>query len=282
MPTFALGKRSSASSVNWTFTSGWRASAWAQTLTSRSVTVTRTSGSSSRTRSTSAFARVISAETTSSNAGTVHAAVSRRAIVLRIVRQRDRLDLAGHDRRRRAAAAPREQPARARRPRRRSGRPGRCRVTDESSIPRSRAIRRASGEALIRPPFVGAAAGRLGVAQPRAAASRPASRSGSRTGASAGFSALRGASGSAIETSSPCLADHRDGLSDRNLARGDGDLQQDARGLGLDLLGHLVGVELVERLALLDGVALALEPADDRARLHALAEPRELDLVRHR
>ena len=53
------------------------------------------------------------------------------------------------------------------------------------------------------------------------------------------------------------------------------------RGLGLDLLRHLVGVELVERLALLDLVALGLEPLDDRAGLHALAEPRELDLASH-
>src|SRR3712207_7465921 len=36
--------------------------------------------------------------------------------------------------------------------------------------------------------------------------------------------------------------------------------------------------QLVERLALLDGVAFALQPLDDRARLHPLAEPRQLDL----
>ena len=56
IPTFADGKRRSASSVNWTFTSGWRISARAQTFASRSVTVTRTSGLSSRERSSSAFA----------------------------------------------------------------------------------------------------------------------------------------------------------------------------------------------------------------------------------
>ena len=66
-----------------------------------------------------------------------------------------------------------------------------------------------------------------------------------------------------------------------HLALGDGDPQQHARSLGLDLLRHLVGVELVERLALLDRVALGLEPLDDRAGLHALAEPRELDLASH-
>ena len=64
--------------MNWTLTSRWRASAIAQTFVSRSVTVTRTPGSSSRARSTSAFARGMSAETVSWNAGTSHAFVSRR------------------------------------------------------------------------------------------------------------------------------------------------------------------------------------------------------------
>src|SRR5919198_167725 len=80
----------------------------------------------------------------------------------------------------------------------------------------------------------------------------------------------------------PLLADDGDGGADIGLALGDGDLEQDAGGLGLDLLGHLVGVELVERLALFDCVALRLEPLDDRPGLHALPEARKLDLVRHR
>ena len=42
----------------------------------------------------------------------------------------------------------------------------------------------------------------------------------------------------------------------------------------VDLLRHLLGVELVEGLALLDGLTLGLEPAHDRAGLHPLAEPR--------
>ena len=41
---------------------------------------------------------------------------------------------------------------RARRPRRRSGPPGRCRASAPRSMPRSRAIRRASGDALMRAP----------------------------------------------------------------------------------------------------------------------------------
>jgi hypothetical protein len=52
------------------------------------------------------------------------------------------------------------------------------------SIPRSLAMRRASGDAFTRPPFT-RCAGSLG---PSGAASRPRSRSSSRSGASAGFS----------------------------------------------------------------------------------------------
>src|SRR5581483_10205244 len=63
--------------------SRWRMSACAETFVRRSVTVTRTPGLSSRCFCTSSFARVMSALTVSWNAGTVHACVSRRAIVLR-------------------------------------------------------------------------------------------------------------------------------------------------------------------------------------------------------
>ena len=59
-----------------------------------------------------------------------------------------------------------------------------------------------------------------------------------------------------------------------------GDLlrQQDAVDLSLDLLRDLVGVELVERLAAGDRVALALEPADDRALGQRLAHLRHDDM----
>ena len=78
------------------------------------------------------------------------------------------------------------------------------------------------------------------------------------------------------------LADDRDPLADLDLlALAGEDLEQHAAGLGLDLLRHLVRVELVERLALLDLVALRLQPADDRAGLHALPEPRKADVNRH-
>ena len=77
------------------------------------------------------------------------------------------------------------------------------------------------------------------------------------------------------------LADHGNGRADVGLALGDGDLEQDTRGLGLDLLRHLVGVELVERLSLLDPVAFGLQPFDDRPGLHALAEAGELYLASH-
>ena len=78
------------------------------------------------------------------------------------------------------------------------------------------------------------------------------------------------------------LADDRDPLADCDLRTLLGEnLEERPARLGLDLLGHLVGVELVERLALLDRVALGLQPADDRPGLHALAEPREADLNCH-
>src|SRR5205807_2784754 len=77
------------------------------------------------------------------------------------------------------------------------------------------------------------------------------------------------------------LADDGDCLADFHLTFRDGDLEEDTGGVGLDLLRHLVGVELVERLALLDLVALGLEPLDDRPGLHPLAETRQLDLSRH-
>ena len=70
-------------------------------------------------------------------------------------------------------------------------------------------------------------------------------------------------------------------VADLDLALLDDDLEEDAVEVRLDLLRHLVGVELVERLVLLDRVALRLQPADDRAGLHPLPEPRQLDLGRH-
>ena len=101
MPMFAVGKRSSASSVYWTFTSRWRSSACAATFASTSVTVIRTSGFSSRAPATSAFVRVMSALTVSWNTGACHAAVRRRAIVLRMfVSGTDSTSPAGTGRRR--------------------------------------------------------------------------------------------------------------------------------------------------------------------------------------
>jgi hypothetical protein len=78
------------------------------------------------------------------------------------------------------------------------------------------------------------------------------------------------------------FADDRDRLADLDLvplARED--LEKDAGNLGLDLLCHLLGVELVERLALLHVLTLGLEPAHDRAGLHPLAEARKGDLGAH-
>ena len=130
---------------------------------------------------------------------------------------------------------------------------------------RSRAIRRASGDAFSRP---SAREGSCG------ASMRSAGR-GSGFGASALFSAFAArllSDGYLLAL----LADDRDPLADLDLlALAGEDLQQDAARVGFDLLGDLVRVELVERLALLDRVPFRLEPADDRAGLHALPEPRE-------
>ena len=80
----------------------------------------------------------------------------------------------------------------------------------------------------------------------------------------------------------PLLAQERHRRPDRHLALVDEDLQEDAADVGLHLLRDLVGVELVQRLALLHLIALRLQPADDRPRLHALAEPGQRDLLSHR
>jgi hypothetical protein len=166
-------------------------------------------------------------------------------------------------------------------------------------------MRRASGLA-----FTGSPSARTGCASGAGAAGSGAESSAAALGASAGGGpavgarhfrrrlgrrrALRGSFRFDSRPTVPALgirehrrhvlvlgADDPDGRADVDLAVGDDDLQEDAVGLGLDLLRHLVGVELVERLALRDGVTLGLQPAHDRPGLHALAQPRKLDLGGH-
>ena len=150
-PTFALGWRRIASSVNSAFTSRCRMSACAQTLVRMSVTVMRTSGSRSRSVATRAFTRVMSAEAWSWKTGICQASVSRRAIVLRTFESGTRSTSpagtgAG------AAAGAAWPPASGRSMSSATIRPsGPVPRMPESSMPRSRAMRRASGEALIRP-----------------------------------------------------------------------------------------------------------------------------------
>src|SRR5262249_4664690 len=79
----------------------------------------------------------------------------------------------------------------------------------------------------------------------------------------------------------PFAPDHCDRVPHRYLALGDGDPEEDAARLRLDLLRRFVGVDLVERLALLDALPLGLQPPDDRAALHPLAEPGQLDVGGH-
>ena len=129
----------------------------------------------------------------------------------------------------------------------------------------------------MRPPFVR----RPALADASASSGRHDTFALGSPDTSAGFSALR-LPASAAGDLFALLADARDRLADRRLALGERDLQQHAREVRLDLLRHLVGVDLEERLALRDRVALGLQPLRDGAGLHALAEPRELDLGRHR
>ena len=168
------------------------------------------------------------------------------------------------------------------------------------SIPFSRASRRASGDAFTRPSRSrGRLGDRGGLGRGRRRGSLAAALAlvvhvlGRRALLLRSSSALASVASSALvlgrrrRAAVPgrdvltLVADEGDRAADLDLAGVDDDLQQDAVGLRLDLLRHLVGVELVEGLALLDRIALALEPLDDRAGLHALAEPRELDLGRH-
>jgi hypothetical protein len=77
------------------------------------------------------------------------------------------------------------------------------------------------------------------------------------------------------------FADDGDRPADRHLTLLHRDLEEHAGGVGLDLLRHLLRVDLVQRLALLDPVAFLLEPPDDGSGLHSLAEPGQLDLSCH-
>ncbi len=119
----------------------------------------RTPGFSSRCLCTSSSARVMSASTVSWNAGTVHACVSRRAIVLRMLVSGRRSTSAETGAAATGTAAG-AGPACARSTSSATIRPsGPVPLSWARSIPRSRAMRRASGDALMRPFTVVAAAG---------------------------------------------------------------------------------------------------------------------------
>ena len=116
------------------------------------MTVMRTSGSRSRSLATRAFTRVMSAEAWSWKTGICHASVRRRAIVLRMFESGIRSTSpvgAGVGATDGGAVGP---PASARSTSSATIRPsGPVPRIPESSMPRSRAMRRASGDALIRP-----------------------------------------------------------------------------------------------------------------------------------
>ena len=150
--------------------------------------------SPSRRRSTSwartAFARVMSADIEIWNTGACQASVMRRAIVLRIdVSSTTSTSPAANA----GAGAAGAGCASARSTSSATIRPsGPVPRTCARSIPRSRAIRRASGEALIRPSARAVGAERAAPRPPAPRRPGPASRSGSRAGASAGRSAPAG------------------------------------------------------------------------------------------
>ena len=215
----------------------------------------------------------MSADVCSWKTAICHASVSRRAIVLRMFVSGTRstspagtgacnsLLLAG------AAAG---APASARSTSSATIRPsGPVPRSAARSIPRSRASRRASGEALIRPFPEAAAAGTC--------SSFACNRQ------------LLGASATAGGGAAPqpparlaLLADERNRLADRHLALGDRDLEEDSGRL-LRLLCVTLSVSSSKSGSpFLHRLALRLEPADDRAGLHALAEPRQDHLRRHR
>ena len=130
-------------------------------------------------------------------------------------------------------------------------------VSAARSMPRSRAIRRASGDAFTRSPACRGGGRRVLVTASEPAPRRlarldgsgvagSASAPGPAGGAAAGAPPLPLARRRELETSSPSVPITATVVPDLDLALRDDDLEQDAVGLRLDLLCHLVGVELVE------------------------------------
>ena len=129
-------------------------------------------------------------------------------------------------------------------------------------MPRSRAIRRASGEALTRPPSRrgsrGVACGLGGLRPRRRGRARAPARAPAPSTAPRRRARTRPSPAAAPRgTDSPSAPTNAIVCPTGTSPSRDRDLQQHAGGVGLDLLGDLVGVELVERLALLD-----LSPSD--------------------
>ena len=230
----------------------------------------------------------MSAETPSWKTGALHASVRRRAIVLRIeVSGTVSTSPAGSAEGAVDAAAGAAAPEAARSTSSARIRPsGPVPWSDARSTPRSRAMRRASGDALRR---AGAAAVRRVGGRGRGSGSRLGC--GNRRFGAVGrrilgrrlaLSLCRGlCRGLRRCPGGSVRLDHGHRRAHLDVALGHDDLGQHAVELGLHLLRDLVGVELVERLSLRDGLALGLEPAHDDAGLHALAEARKLDVGRH-
>ena len=166
--------------------------------------------------------------------------------------------------------------------------PGPVPVTPCRSMPCSRARRRASGDAFSRPS--GRAAGAAGSGAIGAAGAGVA-------GASAGGGAAAGAGGAAADAAVgaggaagagvgrrrgrravPAGVQRRDDAADgQRLARARDDLQHPGR-VGLVRQRRLVGLDLRQRLAARDRIAVGLQPLEDRALLHRVRQPRHDDL----
>ena len=231
----------------------------------------RTSGLSSRARATSSFARVMSALTVSWNTGACHAAVSRRAIVLRIdVSGTDSISPAGTAAGAAAGAGDRaaldvlgDDPA--------LGPRAGQRMQVDAALARDPARKRRRLDAAA----VGSAAA---VGNGSTGDSANLVRLGNvAVGLRRRFGAARGLG----LTSSPASPIHAivwpTGASPSSRAI----FSSTPREVRLDLLRHLVGVDLEERLALLRPCHLRTSATCDRSGLHALAEARQLDLVGH-
>ncbi len=167
-------------------------------------------------------------------------------------------------------------------------------TTDARSTPRSRAMRRASGLAFTRAPVPASPGGRRRWAPPpgwralvsaAAAASVRGGARDSRATPTAAAPAVVGAESpagdSATGTSSPSAPMSAIVVPTSTSPSGTTILSSTPSASASTSCVTLSVSSSYRRLALGDRIAFGLQPADDRAGLHALPEPRQLHLGRH-